>query len=179
MSHVHNTLVRGLNSIYLQGPHVRSPTDIRDFLFFCAAWVKTIEHHHDTEERVLFPAIEELTEKPDLMEGNHQQHEAFTPGLNSLLQSAQNTNPEDYKWDSLKAIIDGFAPSLMEHLVDEIDTLLHLETYDSAKLMQVWLVTENVAKRTAHPNQFVSCPRVPPSTKDRAVGEHTIGKLSN
>ncbi len=161
MSHVHNTLIRGLNSIYLQGPHVCSPTDIRDFLFFCAAWVKTVEHHHDTEEKVLFPAIRKLTKKPGLMEGNHQQHEAFTPGLNNLLQSAQNTNPGEYSWNSLKAIIDGFAPSLMKHLVDEIDTLLDLKTYHSAELMQVWLVTENVAKGAAHPNQFVSYLRVP------------------
>lgn len=165
MSHVHNTLIRGLNSIYLQGPHVCSLADRRDFLFFCSAWVKTVEHHHDTEERVLFPAIEELTKKPGLMEGNHQQHEAFTPGLNSLLQSAQDTNPGDYSWNSLKAIIDGFAPSLMKHLVDEIDTLLDLQTYDSAELMQLWLVTENVAKGVAHPNQFVSCPRVPSQHK--------------
>ncbi|KAL8924372.1 MAG: hypothetical protein Q9172_002719 [Xanthocarpia lactea] len=84
----------------------------------------------------------------------NQQHKAFTPGLNSLLQSAQDTNPGDYSWNSLKEIIDGFAPFLMKHLVDEIDTLLDLTTYDSAELMQVWLVTENVAKGVAHPNQF-------------------------
>lgn len=162
MSHVHNTLIRGLNSIYLQGPHVSSPTDIRDFLFFCTAWVKTVEHHQDTEERVLFPAIEELAKKPGLMEGNHHQHDAFTPGLNNLLQSAQDTKPDDYSWNSLKAIIDGFATSLMKHLVDEIDTLLELKTYDSADLMRVWLVTENVAKGVAHPNQFISRAEVLP-----------------
>lgn len=154
---MHNTLLRGLNAIYLQAPHVSSSTDIRDFLFFCAAWVKTVEHHHNIEERVLFPAIEDFTKKPGLMEGNHQQHEAFTPGLNRFLQYAQNTTPENYSSETLKGIVNSFTSSLMKHLVDEIDTLLGLEGYDSAGLMKLWLITENVAKGAAHPNQFVSC----------------------
>ncbi len=158
MSHVHNTLIRGLNSIYLQAPHVSSPIDIRDFLFFCAAWVKTVEHHHDTEERTLFPAIEKFTKKPGLMECNRQQHEIFTPGLDRFLEYAQNTTPERYSFNTLKEIVDNFAPPLMKHLVDEIDTLLGLEGYDSKELMRLWLDTERVAKGDAHPNQFVSCP---------------------
>ena len=157
MSHVHNTLIRGLNSIYLQAAHVRSPTDISDFLFFCAAWVKTVEHHHDSEESVLFPAIEEFTQQPGIMEGNHHQHKAFTPGLNSFLDYAQSTALEQYNSDTLKKIINDFTSPLMKHFVDEIDTLLSLERYDSAKLMKVWIATEKVAKGAAHPNQFVSC----------------------
>lgn len=158
MSHVHNTLIRGLNSIYLQASHVSSPTDIRDFLFFCAAWVKTVEHHHDIEERTLFPSIEKFTKKPGLMEGNRQQHEVFTPGLNRFLEYAQNTTPKRYSFKTLKEIVDNFAPPLLKHLVDEINTLLGLEEYDSKELMKLWLDTERVAKGDAHPNQFVSCP---------------------
>ena len=156
MTHVHNTLIRGLNSIYLQAPHVSSSADIRDLLFFCAAWVKMVEHHHDTEETTLFPAIEEFTKTPGFMEGNKEQHLAFTPGLDRFLKYAQATNPEAYDWHTLKDIIDSFTPSLMKHLVDEIDTLLGLERYDSKELMKLWLVTEDKAKGAAHPDQFVS-----------------------
>ena len=52
--------------------------------------------------------------------------------------------------------MDNFAPTLLKHLVDEIDTLLGLEVYESKELMKLWLVTENVAKSAAHPNQVVS-----------------------
>ena len=157
MSHVHNTLIRGLNNVYLRVLHVSSLVDIRDFLFFCAVWVKTVEHHHETEESVLFPSIEEFIHKLTLMEGNHQQCEAFTPGLNRLLKYAQDTAPEEYNSGTLKEITDSFASTLMKHWTDEIDTLLGLEAYDSQELVKLWLVMENVAKGAAHPNQFVSC----------------------
>ena len=159
MSHAHNVLIRGLNSVYLQAPHVRSPQDIGDFLFFCQAWVKTVEHHHDTEENTLFPALEKFTEKPGIMEGNMQQHQAFLPALHDFAQYAQNTSAGSYSSDTLKGLVDGFAPPLLAHLREEIDTLLGLDGYDSAELMKVWIVTENVAKGAAHPNQFVSLPR--------------------
>ena len=180
MTHVHNTLIRGFNSIYLQAPHVNLPADIRDLLFFCAAWVKTVEHHHDTEETTLFPAIEEFAKTPGLMEGNREQHHAFTPGLEHLLRYAQTTNPEIYDWFTLKEILDSFAPSLMKHLEDEIDTLLRLERYDSKELMKLWLVAENVAKGAAHPNQFVSPSRAqkPGPDDDDQVATNTWGRLS-
>lgn len=156
MSHAHNVLIRGLNSIYQQAPYVRKPQDIKDFLFFCVAWVKTVEHHHDTEENTLFPALQKFTQRPDIMEVNMKQHEAFHPGLHRMLEYATNTSSEAYSWESLKAIIDGFAPALMTHLREEIPTLLGLDGHDSVELMKLWLETEETAKGAAHPNQFVS-----------------------
>lgn len=84
-----------------------------------------------------------------------QQHEAFLPALHTFRDYVQNTRAE-YSSESIKALVDGFAPALTDHLRQEIDTLLGLDGYDSAELMRVWTVTENVAKGAAHPNQFVS-----------------------
>ena len=156
MSHAHNVLIRGLNSIYLQAPHVRSPQDIRDFLFFCLAWIKTVEHHHDTEENTLFPALENFTKQPGIMKGNTQQHQGFLPELHNFADYVQRTGAESFSSDSLRGFVDSFAPALTTHLREEIDTLLELDGYDSAELMKLWTVTENVAKGVAHPNQFVS-----------------------
>jgi len=154
MCHVHNTLIRGLNSIYLQAPHVSSPTDIKDFLFYCGAWVKMVEHHHDTEESTLFPAIEEFTKQPGLMEGNREQHLAFHSGMEAFFKYAQTTRPEAYSWTTMKGLIGGFAPALMKHLVDEIDSLLNLQGYDSKEVMKLWRATEEIAKGAKHPNIF-------------------------
>jgi hypothetical protein len=81
MTHAHNVLIRGLNSIYQQGAFVSDPQDVSDFLFYCLAWVKTVEHHHAAEEKTLFPELEKFTNNPDIMAENKHQHDAFLAGL--------------------------------------------------------------------------------------------------
>jgi hemerythrin-like domain-containing protein len=156
MSHAHNVLIRGLNSIYQQGAFVTTPTDVSDFLFYCTAWVKTVEHHHNAEETVLFPELEKFTNNPDIMRENKEQHEAFLAGLTDFEHYAANTTSDNYRWDDAKAKLDAFAPALMKHLREEIPTLLSLKDYDSAKLRAVWQVTENAAKGDIRlPGMFV------------------------
>jgi hemerythrin-like domain-containing protein len=135
MSHAHSVLIRGLSSIYRQAAHVHTPQDIRDFVFFCSAWAQTVQYHHDTEENTLFPALEDFTKQPGIMEGNMQQHEAFLPAMHTFRDRVQNTRAEEYSSESIKALVDGFAPALTEHLRLEFDTLLGLDGYDSAELM--------------------------------------------
>jgi UV DNA damage repair endonuclease len=158
MSHAHNVLIRGLNSIYQQGAFVWNPQDISDFLFFCSAWVKTVEHHHKAEEKTMFPELEKFTNNPDIMAENKQQHDAFLKGLTDFEHYAESTTPETFRWNEAKAKLDAFTPALITHLRDEIATLLSLKQYDSAKLRAVWDVTENAAKGDIRlPNMFVSC----------------------
>jgi hypothetical protein len=158
MSHAHNVLIRGLNSIYQQGAHVSDPRDVEDFLFFCSAWVKTVEHHHHAEEKTLFPELEKFTNNPDIMAENKNQHDLFLGGLTDFEHYAENTTPEMYRWNEAKVKLDAFAPALITHLRDEIATLLSLKQYDSTKLRAVWTVTENAAKGDIRlPNMFVSC----------------------
>lgn len=156
MGHAHNCLIRGLNSIYQQGAFVTTPTDVSDFLFYCAAWVKTVEHHHGAEETTLFPELEKFTKNPGIMEGNKEQHHAFLDGLVDFEHYAANTPSENYRWDDAKAKLDSFTPALMKHLREEIGTILSLKDYDGEGLRAVWKVTEDAAKGDIRlPNMFV------------------------
>jgi hypothetical protein len=155
MTHVHNFLIRGLNSIYQQAPHVHDVTDARDLLVYCSAWVMMINHHHDSEESQLFPDLEELAQNPSIMAGNKEQHEKFHDGLEAFQHYAETADPQKYSWLELKDIIDGFAPSLMLHLREEIGTLLALRDLDNRGLQIVFKRAEEVAKGAKHPQLLV------------------------
>ena len=158
MAHSHNVLLRGLNSIYQQAPHVHQQEDARDLLFYCRAWATMVEHHHDTEESHLFPDLDALTGTPALTATNREQHRELHAGLHSLTTYAESTAPEDYVWESgLRPVLDSFTPSFVQHLRDEIQTLLDLRTFDNDKLAQIWNKTEEAAKGAKHPHLFVSC----------------------
>lgn len=165
MAYSHNCLLRGLNAIVLQAPHVPTAGDpaysaqvVRDLLFYVASWVKMVEHHHHTEETCIFPEIEALAGKPGLMAGPLEQHEEFTPGLERLLKYAEETKPEDYRWEGeggMKSIIDAFAPSLTTHLYEEIDVFLGLGDLDSKGLRACWDKGEKAAQASGNIGMLV------------------------
>jgi hypothetical protein len=151
MALVHNTFIRSLNAIYLQGPHVHSSTDIADFLFYCHAWVISVSHHHEAEEETFFPLVREFTGKPEMVEKNLEQHQAFHDGLQKFDQYATTTPPEQYDWTVLKTILDGFAEHLIQHLKDEIPTILALDQYDNDGVKKIWDATIDAAKNGEQP----------------------------
>jgi hypothetical protein len=51
---LHNGLLRGLNSIYLQAPHITKPSDQRDFIEYALLRATVLESHHEGEEINLF-----------------------------------------------------------------------------------------------------------------------------
>ncbi|KAF2742619.1 hypothetical protein M011DRAFT_472079 [Sporormia fimetaria CBS 119925] len=149
----HNVLIRGLNSIYRQGPFLPPPsspsflaTDITYFLFFTQAWVKIVHHHHGAEETVFFPELEKFTGDGDAMKGNKEEHERFHAGLEKLDEYVRNVKAEDWRWERQKEIMDEFCGVLYGHLKGEVETLLALEKYDSVGLRGIWKKTEDKAK---------------------------------
>jgi hypothetical protein len=52
MSILHDDLLRGLNSIYLQ------PPDKKSLIEYCLLWNTVLESHHEGEEINIFPAVE-------------------------------------------------------------------------------------------------------------------------
>jgi hemerythrin-like domain-containing protein len=166
MAHSHNCLLRGLNAILQQGPHIPSssqpgckPQDVKDLLFYVEAWTKTVDHHHDTEESTMFPAIEKLAGQPGLMSGPKHQHEEFHSGLVALQDYAVKMKDvvEEYSWNDMKSIIGGVAPSLYRHLEEEIGVILDLEkSCDSEGLKKVWAEAEAVAKANGNLGMLVS-----------------------
>lgn len=148
MANVHNLLLRGLNSIYLQAPHVTKPADIADLLFYTHAWTGTVHHHHSLEEKIFFPQMEVLAKEAGLegvtMEGNVEQHHAFERGLEETKKWVEEVRAgkQEYDGKKLVAYIDSFAPTLTQHLHDEIETLVKLDKCDGKKV-------KNALKETA------------------------------
>jgi hemerythrin-like domain-containing protein len=73
----HNVIIRGLNSIYRQAPHVK-PEDHADFIAYSKCWFEVLDAHHTSEETSLFPEIEAKTGEKGIMKKNVEQHRSFS-----------------------------------------------------------------------------------------------------
>jgi hemerythrin-like domain-containing protein len=136
MTNIHNALLRGLNAIYLQCPQVTELSDTADFMLYVKAWGDLVHHHHNLEETILFPEIENLAKKAGkaqaVMATNLDQHHKFEAGLLHTIKYAGDVldGRVEYNSTELKGLIDGFASELTQHLHDEIETLTGLEDLD-------------------------------------------------
>ncbi|KDQ17586.1 hypothetical protein BOTBODRAFT_172044 [Botryobasidium botryosum FD-172 SS1] len=140
MCHPHNLMIRGINSIYLQAPHVKKPADIADFLYFCGSWCQLVAQHHKEEEDFFFPAVEKAIEKPGFFDGEVEEHHTFLIGFDEMRKYLKETTPETFSAARLNGIIDKFATDLQKHLSGEIQTLLALEKEpkaDGATLLKI------------------------------------------
>jgi iron-sulfur cluster repair protein YtfE (RIC family) len=118
-----------LNTIYLQAPYITTPELAADFFQYCQSLGSLIHLHHSTEEDLLFPALNKINGQESLMEANVHQHDEFQPRLAEFNTYCIETKPEDYSAESIKTLIDSFAPALMKHLSDEIPTLMQLRDH--------------------------------------------------
>jgi hemerythrin-like domain-containing protein len=153
MALAHNGIIRGLNSIYLQAPNLPAgdATVARDFLIYCQCWSESMHHHHDAEEAIFFPDIENITRIKGVMEQNVEQHRAFTPGFDKFYEYCKTCPPKNYDGKKLRSLVQGFAEPLTKHLSDEIESLKALDKYDSEKIRQAYrrfekslMATDNV-----------------------------------
>ncbi|KAF2259918.1 hypothetical protein CC78DRAFT_536757 [Lojkania enalia] len=133
MALVHNCIIRALNSIYLQAPHIQ-PSDHKSFIAYCLAAHDGLQAHHDGEEEFFFPKIEHITGRKGLMDGNVQQHEAFHSGFHAWGQWLQDARSGKTEFDGEKcvALMDAFVAPLSTHLADEIPTLLALSQFGAS-----------------------------------------------
>lgn len=128
---VHNMLLRGINSIYLQSLSV--PTNLQpDFANFALTWGESIEEHHHTEETLLFPVYAKITNEPAIMGAEIAQHEAFHHGLEGYIKYMRSVvaKEEPYDGAKIRRIVDEFMPVLRQHLEDEISTLKGFTRFD-------------------------------------------------
>jgi len=130
MALVHNMMIRGLNAIYLQAPHITAKDEIA-FSRFVVYWHLLLHVHHRGEETDFFPHIEHLTGVEGLMGNNVAQHEAFHAGLDALNDYAQAVVDKKERYDGARvvALIDDFGHVLVEHLSDEIPTIEGLRAH--------------------------------------------------
>lgn len=73
MALLHNAILRGFNSIYLQAEHVK-PQDYSNFISYSLVWAKFVQKHHDDEEGELFPKVEEVVGKPGALDKSREEH---------------------------------------------------------------------------------------------------------
>ena len=118
MAYTHDAMIRGLNSIYNQARHIpANKTDISDFLFFIEAWAAWILHHHDLEEKFMFPGFERVLGNPGALAVSSAQHEVFASGLEELHNYAKDSRSVDaYSGAYVCELIGRFADSFCEHL---------------------------------------------------------------
>ncbi|EHK20680.1 uncharacterized protein TRIVIDRAFT_192611 [Trichoderma virens Gv29-8] len=140
MAFAHNGMIRALNSIYQQCIHVSTLIDIADLLKYAQFWCQWLREHHHGEEELLFPQIEKITGEKGLMERNVAQHHAFESGLVKFETWLNDSKPENYHGKELRALIDSFGKILIQHLTEEIQTLLALGQYDGQALKEAWTV---------------------------------------
>lgn len=128
MALLHNAILRGYNSIYLQAPHVK-PDDYADFIGYCLTWFKFVKSHHDDEEANLFPKVVEVLGKEDkeVWAKTHEEHEAMLPGLakfNTYLTSL--AAPSDFSSTTLLSIMKEFEEPFDTHFHSEISVIAGL-----------------------------------------------------
>ena len=133
MAHIHNAILRGYNSIYLQAPHI-THEDKDDFIGYSLAWFKFVKSHHDDEEAELFPKVEAVLGKKDLWTETHAEHESFLAGL-AQFEEYLVTLGEPYDFDAAKllAIMDGFQEPFCRHFHHEIETIAGFAELPEAK----------------------------------------------
>ena len=75
MAHIHNAILRGYNSVYLQAPHIKD-VDKAAFVGYALTWYRFVKSHHDDEELELFPKVEEVLgeRENDIWKETHEEH---------------------------------------------------------------------------------------------------------
>ncbi|KAI0880779.1 uncharacterized protein GGS22DRAFT_80079 [Annulohypoxylon maeteangense] len=133
MALLHNAILRGFNSVYLQAPHVK-PTDNSDFIGYALTWHKFVATHHDDEEATLFPKVEAVLNDPAIWAGTHKEHEAFLGGLAKFEKYLRDveSQPASFDGKELVSIMDGFKDSFDEHFHSEIKTIADLADHPNA-----------------------------------------------
>ncbi|TID15514.1 hypothetical protein E2P81_ATG07678 [Venturia nashicola] len=152
MSLLHNCILRVLNALYNQAPHVKSRKDIKAFLQLIKLWHDEFEQHERVEDQFFFPKIEEITGDMDFMSESIDQHQSFAEGVTALFEYSIMTSVTSYRATDLQTIINSFGESLGRHLHDEIDALLSLEKYNSKALRKAWEETHQFVLKSCDNN---------------------------
>ena len=86
-----------------------------------------MEHHHHVEERVFFPVVRKIAGgRSVFFDDSLNQHSKIHERLMKLhnYTAATSKQPAEYRWETMKNLINSFALELHKHLNDEIDMLL-------------------------------------------------------
>jgi hypothetical protein len=125
MAHIHNAILRGYNSIYLQAPHVAQENKPA-FVGYALTWYKFVKGHHDDEEGGLFPAVAGVlgVVDADLWREMYEEHEAFLEGLGKYRECLEGLEtPGGFDGEKLREVMEGFREPFEAHFHSEIGTI--------------------------------------------------------
>ncbi|KAI1495071.1 hypothetical protein F5X96DRAFT_690830 [Biscogniauxia mediterranea] len=141
IAHIHNAMLRGLNAVYLQAPHVRQPADIADLMFLAHAWSAWVLDHHTLKQTAMLPAFESVlglqpgslgssSYKAPEDEGQEGDEEGDDDDeLATALQhvhayaATAHADPATYDPDALRALLARLGDLLAPHLSRQVGVL--------------------------------------------------------
>lgn len=117
MALIHNIIFQGLNCITRASIQRQKARGYIDFMAFYV-----LKSHHNTEETVYFPLLEELSTSKGVVAKDHAEHETFLPGLFSLDEYIGKVKADIKSHDGseLAKIVQGFGPALETPLQNKI-----------------------------------------------------------
>ncbi|KAF3047182.1 hypothetical protein E8E12_011574 [Didymella heteroderae] len=134
MAHIHNAILRGYNTVYLQAPHVRD-VDKASFVGYALTWYKFVKTHHDDEEGELFRAVAAVlgTSEEAVWGATHREHEAFLSGLGDYAAYLSGLpTPSHLDGNKLCMIMQAFKEPFEAHFHAEIGTIASLAEMPNA-----------------------------------------------
>ncbi|KAI1756076.1 hypothetical protein F4782DRAFT_319782 [Xylaria castorea] len=151
IAHIHNAMLRGLNAIYLQAPHVQQAQDISDLSFLTRSWSTWLLDHHDLKEGTMLPGFEATLGVPagtltvprsrsPCASSSHSDRERTPRGndegdeelVSFLLHrvyayaSATHKDPQVYDSTTLRDLLDNLANTLVPHLMGQVGLLVSM-----------------------------------------------------
>ncbi|RYC56968.1 hypothetical protein CHU98_g9242 [Xylaria longipes] len=154
IAHIHNAMLRGLNAIYLQAPHVKQAQDIADLAFLTQSWSTWLLDHHDLKESTMLPGFEAALRVPartltlsrsrspsaasfrldgdmktTMEEGNGQGDEELISFLLHRVYayaSATHKDPQAYDATTLCGLLAALADTLVPHLAGQVGLLVSM-----------------------------------------------------
>lgn len=147
MALVHNLILRSLNAIVLQAPHITG-ADIAPFTRFILAWHTMITIHHSGEEALFFPAVERMSGVVGVMDKEKGEHEEFHAGLDALKGYVDAVVKGEEAWDGGRVVevVEGFGGVLRGHLSGEVQSLEGLRRFGEERMSGVLKAAEEEAE---------------------------------
>lgn len=132
MALVHNSMIRGFNSIYQQAPYIDDELS-SDFVQYSLTWASFVTSHHHDEEDNLFDKVSDLLHDKTVWAETHKEHEAFIDGVvqfEAYLKGLSKST--ELSADALLRIMDSFRAPLDSHLHSEVQTIAALAAHPRA-----------------------------------------------
>jgi len=130
--------------------------DLDNFLGYCFAWASSLDGHHDSEEHVVFPFLNQKLDFSDEIKAHKVIHE----GLDDLLAFIKEARADRNKFDAerMKSMMTSLREPLFDHLDAEVEHLKpeELKVFEEKDLKKMLEDLEKYAVN--HGDPFVVVP---------------------